>query len=42
MAVATYNEIENLPQLVERISAAMPQADILVIDDDSPDGTGRW
>ncbi|MEX1041971.1 MAG: polyprenol monophosphomannose synthase [Pirellulaceae bacterium] len=42
VAVATYNEIENLPQLVERISAAMPQADILVIDDDSPDGTGRW
>jgi dolichol-phosphate mannosyltransferase len=38
----TINEIENLPRLVDEIFAAAPQVDILVIDDNSPDGTGRW
>ena len=42
VALATYNEIENLPSLVEQIRAALPTADILVVDDNSPDGTGRW
>jgi dolichol-phosphate mannosyltransferase len=42
VTVATYNEIENLPALTEAIWQATPQADILVIDDNSPDGTGRW
>lgn len=42
VAVATYNEIENLPPLVDAILAELPTADILVVDDDSPDGTGRW
>jgi dolichol-phosphate mannosyltransferase len=42
ITVATYNEIENLPSLVEEIHRFAPQADILVIDDNSPDGTGRW
>jgi dolichol-phosphate mannosyltransferase len=42
VTVATYNEIENLPRLVESIWQVAPQADILVIDDNSPDGTGRW
>ncbi len=42
VALATYNEIENLPSLVDAIFAALPDADILVIDDNSPDGTGRW
>lgn len=40
--IATYNEIENIPTLVEEILAHAPQADILVIDDSSPDGTGPW
>ena len=40
--VATYNEIENLPLLVEEIHRHAPEADILVIDDNSPDGIGRW
>ena len=40
--VATYNEMDNLPDLVADTSAVLPAADILVIDDDSPDGTGRW
>jgi len=40
--VATYNEMENLPDLVEQVFATVPQVDLLVIDDNSPDGTGRW
>jgi len=39
--VPTYNEVENLPAILDRIRAALPDADVLVIDDDSPDGTGR-
>jgi dolichol-phosphate mannosyltransferase len=42
VTVATYNEIENLPALVEGIWQVVPEADVLVIDDNSPDGTGRW
>jgi len=42
VAVCTYNEATNLPELVDRIFAAMPKADIVIVDDDSPDGTGRW
>jgi dolichol-phosphate mannosyltransferase len=38
--VPTYNEREALPQIVERIRASVPEADILVADDNSPDGTG--
>lgn len=37
----TYNEIDNLARVVQRIRAAVPDADILVLDDDSPDGTGK-
>jgi dolichol-phosphate mannosyltransferase len=42
VAIATYNEIENLPQLVEEIFRYARDVDILVVDDNSPDGTGRW
>lgn len=42
VTVATYNEIENLPRLVDEIFAIVPQVDLLVIDDNSPDGTGQW
>ena len=42
VTVATYNEIENLPLLVEEIFKHAPQVDILVVDDNSPDGTGKW
>jgi dolichol-phosphate mannosyltransferase len=42
VVVATYNERESLPGLLERIWEGLPQAKVLVIDDDSPDGTGRW
>lgn len=42
IAVATYNERENLPRLSEAILSVVPYADLLVIDDNSPDGTGQW
>jgi dolichol-phosphate mannosyltransferase len=42
LTLATYNEIENLPRLVEEILATAPDVDVLVIDDNSPDGTGQW
>ncbi len=37
----TYNERENLKLIVPRIRAALPDATLVVVDDDSPDGTGR-
>jgi dolichol-phosphate mannosyltransferase len=42
VALATFNEIENLPALVDEILRVLPDADVLVIDDNSPDGTGLW
>jgi len=41
VTLCTYNERENIGLLVPEIRSALPQADILVIDDNSPDGTGR-
>jgi len=37
----TYNESENLPRIVPRILEQDPRLEILVVDDNSPDGTGR-
>ena len=37
----TYNERENIPLLVQEIWTQIPQAHILVVDDNSPDGTGE-
>lgn len=42
VTIATYNELESLPSLIEQIQFQTPHADILVIDDNSPDGTGDW
>jgi dolichol-phosphate mannosyltransferase len=42
VTVATYNEMENLPSLVDAIFNYLPEANLLVIDDNSPDGTGAW
>lgn len=36
----TYDERDNLPVLAERLRAAAPEVDLLVVDDASPDGTG--
>jgi dolichol-phosphate mannosyltransferase len=38
--VPTYNEADNLPRIVPRILEQDPRIDVLVVDDDSPDGTG--
>jgi dolichol-phosphate mannosyltransferase len=40
VVVPTYNESESLAGVVARIRAAIPGADVLVVDDASPDGTG--
>ncbi len=39
--IPTYNECENLPLLVPRVLAQDPRIEVLVVDDDSPDGTGK-
>lgn len=41
VSVATYNERENLEALIREIHQYLPAADVLVTDDNSPDGTGR-
>ena len=38
----TYCERETLPGILSRILTAVPTAEILVVDDNSPDGTGDW
>ncbi len=37
----TYNEKDNLPRFVEAVRSALPEADLVIVDDNSPDGTGR-
>ena len=41
VVVPTYDERESLPRLVAGVHAVLPQAHVLVVDDASPDGTGR-
>ena len=41
VVLPTYNERENVPAIVPVILAASPLVDVLVVDDNSPDGTGR-
>jgi dolichol-phosphate mannosyltransferase len=36
----TYNERENIDRFVDSVRRALPSADILIVDDNSPDGTG--
>lgn len=40
VVIPTYNEIESLPGALDRVRAAVPEANILIVDDSSPDGTG--
>ena len=40
VAIPTYNEADNVTEIVSRVRAAAPEVDVLVIDDNSPDGTG--
>ena len=39
--VPTYNERANLEQIASRLRTAVPDADLLIVDDNSPDGTGE-
>jgi len=39
--VPTYNERDNLPLMAERLARLSPSVDLLVVDDNSPDGTGK-
>ena len=40
IVLPTYNEAENVGRVLAAVRAAMPQARVLVVDDNSPDGTG--
>ena len=40
--IPTYNEIESLPKTLQRLRAAVPDSDVLIADDNSPDGTGDY
>jgi dolichol-phosphate mannosyltransferase len=39
--IPTYNEAENIKKIVGRVRASVPDAHVLVADDNSPDGTGK-
>lgn len=41
VVIPTYNEAENIEPIVERTLVAAPEADVLIVDDNSPDGTGE-
>jgi dolichol-phosphate mannosyltransferase len=40
VVIPTYNEADNIREIVDRVRRAVPEAEILVVDDASPDGTG--
>ena len=40
--IPTYCEVESLPGLLTRIHQVLPELNILIVDDSSPDGTGEW
>lgn len=40
VVIPTYDEIENLPNVLQRLHAAAPDVHALIVDDGSPDGTG--
>lgn len=42
IALCTYNERQNVELLIPQLRAAVPDADLLFVDDNSPDGTGRY
>lgn len=41
VVIPTYNEAETIRSAVDRLRGAVPEADVLVVDDNSPDGTGE-
>ncbi len=40
VVIPTYNERDNLPKVVPLVLAAHPEVEVLIVDDNSPDGTG--
>ena len=40
VVIPTYNERENLASILDRVRVSVPDAHVLVVDDNSPDGTG--
>ncbi len=41
VVIPTYNEAENLPLLVPQVLERDPRLEVLMVDDNSPDGTGK-
>ena len=41
MVIPTFNEVENIEWIVSRLRRAQPGVDVLIMDDNSPDGTGE-
>ncbi len=41
MIIPTYNERENIDSIASRVRDSVPDADVLIVDDNSPDGTGE-
>ncbi len=41
MVVPTYNEADNIEWIIKRLRSAQPEIDVMVVDDNSPDGTGK-
>jgi dolichol-phosphate mannosyltransferase len=39
--IPTYNERDNIHPITERVLSAIPEADLFIVDDNSPDGTGE-
>jgi dolichol-phosphate mannosyltransferase len=39
--IPTYNEAENIKPIVQRVRTSVPDAHVLIADDNSPDGTGK-
>lgn len=40
--ILTYNEIENIKDIIAAVNATSPDVHILIVDDNSPDGTGKF
>lgn len=41
ITICTYNEVDNIRLLVPELRRVVPEADIVIVDDSSPDGTGQ-
>jgi dolichol-phosphate mannosyltransferase len=41
VVIPTYNEAENVVEIIEAVRASVPEVDLLIVDDSSPDGTAK-